>query len=208
MTEQGHVIRNRTNWFSGWLLALALPVFVIGVVDPLATHHAPTEGDGWNAFELIFTGGTAALSLAAYVLFARPMVVLGPTHVLVRNPTMVHVFPRALVQAAKRGLRYPRIVVGGRTIRVMALEGSLWQTMQGAPAQDGIIAVLAPDQGSAGGHLGRHARPEAVPDERSKVRTIRRSEDRLKSTPAPIDRVTVALVSVWLGYMLVGWLSR
>src|SRR5688500_10413159 len=122
VTEQGQLIRNRSNWVSGWLLALALPVFGIGVLDPLATHHVPTDGDGWNAFMLTFTGGAAALSLAAYAIFARPMIVLGQTYVLVRNPTMVHVFPRALVETAKRGLRYPKVVVAGRTIRLMALE--------------------------------------------------------------------------------------
>lgn len=105
--ERGGVIRNRTNWISGWILALGVPAFVIGVADPLATHTVAADGGGWNPFMLAVTGGAAVVSLAGYVLFARPMIVLGATHVRVRNPLSDCVFARSDITDVKRGFMYP-----------------------------------------------------------------------------------------------------
>lgn len=129
--ERGGVIRNRTNWISGWVLALGVPAFVFGVADPLATHSAAANGTGWNPLMLTVTAVAAVVSMAGYVIFSRPMIVLGATHVRVRNPLPDRVFARGDITEAKRGWMYPRVVVDGRPIRLMALEHSTWQSMQG-----------------------------------------------------------------------------
>lgn len=207
VTEEGRVARNRTTFVSGWVLAVAVPAFVIGVADPLAAWKVPTDDAGWNVFMLSVTGAAAAGSLLAHGVFARPVVVLGETHVMVRNPMMVHVFPRKIVTEAERGWWYPRIGEGGRTIRLMALEESLWQFTQGAPAQEGAIAELNPDTSSAS-HVGRHTLTAAPMDERVRSRKIRAESSGLQSRMAPVDRIAVVLVAVWLTYILAGCLNR
>ncbi len=86
---------------------------------------------------LTVTAGAAVLSMGSYVLFARPMIVLGPRHVRVRNPLSDRVLARSDITDTKLGWMYPRVVVAGRPICLMALEQSNWQSMQGASAHGG-----------------------------------------------------------------------
>lgn len=205
--ERGGVIRNRTNWISGWILALVVPAFVIGVADPLATHTVAADGGGWNPLMLAVTGGAAVLSIGGYVLFARPMIVLGATHVRVRNPLSDRVFARGDITDAKRGWVYPRIVVAGQPIRLIALEQSNWQSMQGAPAQRGIVATLGPKDGVESPYVGRHeGKVEAAEPRRTRV--IDWSSPNGPRVPVAVDAITLALAGLWLVYLLTGWIVR
>ena len=205
--ERGGVIRNRTNWISGWILALGVPAFVIGVADPLATHTFAADGGGWNPFMLAVTGGAAVLSVAGYILFARPMIVLGATHVRVRNPLSDRVFARSDITDAKRGLMYPRVVVEGRPIRLMALEQSNWQAMQGAPAQRGIVATLGPKERDGSLYVGRHEGDLEAAEPR-RTRIIDWSPSSGRRAWVSLDGIALALAGLWLVYVVVGWIVR
>lgn len=205
--ERGGVIRNRTNWISGWVLALGVPAFVIGVADPLATHSAAADGTGWTPLMLTVTAVAAVVSMAGYVIFARPMIVLGATHVRVRNPLSDRVFARGDITDAKRGWMYPRVVVDGRPIRLMALEQSTWQSMQGAPAQRGIVATLGPTEGDGSAYVGRHgSKLETAETRRTRIIDWSSSNDR--QARVSVDGVVLVLAGVWLAYVLIGWIGR
>lgn len=96
---------------------------------------------------LTVTAVAAVVSMAGYVIFARPMIVLGATHVRVRNPLSDRVFARGDITDAKRGWMYPRVVVDGRPIRLMALEQSTWQSMQGHLLSAGSLPPWDPRKG-------------------------------------------------------------
>ena len=181
--ERGRVLRNRTNWVSGWVLAIGVPAFVMGAADPLAAHSSAAE-TGWNQF----------------------MVVLGPTHVRVRNPLSDHVFARADVTRAAAGLWYPYVVVAGRRIRLLALEKSLWQVLQGAPQQQGVADALNEQEGSPPPYQGRHVGPLPLL-EAKRTSAISWRPGRWTGTRA-IDWVAVILSALWVIYVMMAWIGR
>ena len=203
--ERGRVLRNRTNWVSGWVLAIGVPAFVMGAADPLAAHSSAAE-TGWNQFMLTATAASAVLSLGGYALFARPVVVLGPTHVRVRNPLSDHVFARADVTRAAAGLWYPYVVVAGRRIRLLALEKSLWQVLQGAPQQQGVADALNEQEGSPPPYQGRHVGPLPLL-EAKRTSAISWRPGRWTGTRA-IDWVAVILSALWVIYVMMAWIGR
>ena len=205
MRERGRVLRNRTNWVSGWVLAIGVTAFVMGVADPLATHSSAAE-TGWNQFMLTATAASAVLSLGGYALFARPMVVLGPTHVRVRNPLSEQVFSRADITRAAAGLWYPYVVVAGRRIRLLALEKSFWQVLQGAPQQQGLADALNEQEASPRPYEGRHVGPPPLL-EAGRTGAISWGPGRRTGTPA-IDWVALTLSALWLIYVTMAWIGR
>lgn len=148
----------------------------------------------------------AVVSLGGYLLFARPMVVLGPTHLRIRNPLSDHVVARDDITQARSGLWYPRVVVGGRSIRMLGLEQSLWQTLQGAPKQRGITAALDPEESREATYPARHA-TTVESHEPGRTSVIELADPARDLSRRGLGRLGTSLLGLWLGYLLVGWLA-
>lgn len=161
--------RNRMNWICGWILSL-VPLILIYPGDFLAVFGPPQGDTGFNSFGLTMCALGFTVSTVCYTFLARPVVLEEVNGVLVRNPFSDYRLPYAADgdELLTGGGRYPRFSWNGRTVRVAALETSLFALMTGIrtkrAAKHRQGRPSRPGSGHPAGRVAQEPIPQHGPD--------------------------------------------
>ena len=128
--------RNGSNMFWGYAVAWGL----FGMSALLLNKSILTDPDPMTGPEVAqFAAGMFSASVAVLCVFARPYVTLRNGRVTVRNPLRIYRFALSQVQSVEDGFSgFPKLVVAGRTIRVMGMEQTGLDQMSGG-SEDMVV---------------------------------------------------------------------
>lgn len=171
--------RNLSNMFWGYVSAwgtfaqatLCLNRSILTNPDPMTGHEVVAYGSG-----------TFIVSVAALCVLARPSVKLLSGRLTVRNPLRAYSFDLAAVESLESGLMgFPKLIVAGRTVRVVGMEETTLQLMRGG--SDDMAVLQAEIGDSSFGELSTGVEP-------------------VRSSWAPLDRGLALLLTAWLLYVV------
>jgi hypothetical protein len=134
------------NWVAGWMLAVG--TLVAGVAtDPLAVYQHPVDEQGLTQFWLIVTAGLIAVGTAGYLLFAKPLVRIDDTRLVIVNPLRVWSVPFPAITAVNGIFPYPSIRSEGRRIFMVGMEESNLDLMRGGSGRiSDLTATVGEDR--------------------------------------------------------------
>jgi hypothetical protein len=174
-------VRNRSNLISGWILAFGLLAGAVAL-DPLAVYARPVDGQGLDRFWLTATAIMCAVSCVAYLLFAKPALLVEPSRLVIVNPFRTWTVPLSKIEKIDTSLPYPRVRAQGRGIFVAAMEESNLDLLRGGSGRVSDLAAVAEEQRSA---------PSAA-------------TARVQHRWIILDRALVVLLACWGSYAVAG----
>lgn len=145
-TGEPIVARSRTNWVSGWFLAVGL-LALMGATDPLHLYttwsDVPAAEPWW--VRLPYYGSVAALGLGSFAIFGRPRVEVTTEMVVLRKIVRDVTIPLGAVEKAESDGKYLVITAGGRRYRAAGTESWNVQPFGGASAAAASTVRAAAD---------------------------------------------------------------
>lgn len=169
--------RNRSNTVWGYIAAWAL--FVLPAL--LLNKSILTDPDPMSGPEVArYAAAMFMASTAALCVLGRPYVTLREGLVTVRNPLRVYRFALSHVESVEDGFfGFPKLVACGRTIRVMGMEQSGFDQLEGG--SDDMVVFKA--------ELADRDRTNVDP-----------TEAGLLMRWSPMDRGLALLLAAWAVY--------
>ena len=169
--------RNRSNTFWGYIAAWAL--FALAAL--LLNKSILTDPDPMSASEVArYAAAMFMASTTALCIMGRPYVTLREGLVTVRNPLRVYRFALSHVESVEDGFfGFPKLVASGRTIRVMGMEQTGFDPLEGG--SDDIVVFKA--------ELADREKTTGDP-----------AEAGLSMRWSPMDRGLALLLAVWAVY--------
>ena len=171
--------RNLANMLWGYVLAWGL----FGVAALLLNKSILTDSDPMTPSEgAAYGSGIFLASAGSLCLLARPSVTLRQGILTVRNPFRTYTCDLSAVKSLTSGFwGFPKLVVDGRTIRVMGMEESNLQQMSGGSDDMAVLQAEIADQELGQAHPGG---------------------DVLRSRWALLDRGLCVLLAAWSTYAI------